>query len=1476
MLDELPRMTGALSRRIHLELQFVDVSVSAPMAENDELVGRKIRDFVLLEPLDEGGFGRVYRCRQETLGREAVVKVLHHRLRSHDVQIQRFLREAQLASLLDHPYAAHVYAFGAEKDDGLLWIAMESVHGITLKRWLRDHGPMPLKKFVPFFEHVAEVVQTAHQRGIVHRDIKPSNVMVIERAGRLLPKLLDFGVAKLLDTELLPESTPETVKWLRSVVAEKVPEEVLEKYRVGPSTATCDSSTQGGTRLTPDGASVGTPAYMAPEQWRNAVAVGPLSDVYALAVVAYEALTGRHPFQGETKAEYLALHLRDKVPLLGSGFPPALDQMFQCALAQAPGERWGSALELAAALRAASGIGDSRTDLPRIDQDVCEAWLAEAPQPLAESLSELDDAHSAHQARDIVEGLVRTLLRYLLAMTLALNGQAHEDMDDPVLLELVRVLDRRVLSVDERVRLLRLLVRRLTSPRGTHPVPELLALVTPNPDGADALDPLLPLLAATDHAVTEEAVRWQLVRMMPELARLLRRAAFVLDYVLVVPRSQVAERWAGRRCQPRTPASVSAGELIDGHPMLLDRDGRVHVDLWPLVQAVSPTEGADSELFLFDGHGGHGALLVAAPAGIERHDSIARAWVTTHVIAEIEAKARMRDQIRVAAQQWQDRARPNTLLWRGEMLAELEHWTRHTTGAAALSELETTFVASSRRAGRRGRWIRRGLVAAGMATVVGILAYRAALNERAAEQIAKQAKVEAGRQALLHGEFAEAQLLLGEAYRDGDHSPDLEFMLARALQPRLAEQARFTSASGPMWSALFSADGTRIVTTDDECARVWDAQTNQLLFTLPHAKAVYQAVYTPDGTKLVTAGGDGFVKIWNAATGTLLRELTRQDAKPRLYRMAATSHDGKLVAAIDVVGAVARVWDAVTGVPLAELRNDASEFPSLTFSSDGRWLATSGGDDVRVFDTTTWAQPLTLAARHVHSLAFDPTGPRLVTGTSDGDASIWEIPSGARLRHLREIGEPVDAVAYARNGELVVTATRDGTEQIWDARAGRLRSQGNYHRSEIRSVEFDPTSTLVLAAGADGTVVVSDVMQGMPVAVLEGPQSVVRVAHFDPSSHRVVGASRDGTARIWDATSPYRRWSSPPISDDCGFVSSLEPDRRFVAIGCWGLNTRVWDTARDRLLAELPSVTPVDGDFSSAFPAVSAAGDRAAIARGNTVEIYALPGRQLLRTITHAAAVNAVAFAPTGHDLVSGAVDGSVLATRDDREPITFPMFPDGIDAAVILADGRVVAAAGKRLRVYDPDRLALLVELEVPDRVRTLRPSPDGLRLITVASYRDKTAPMLWDLLHYQRIAQLDGHVGPVFAARFVRVGHEILTTGGDGAARLWDGATGRLLHTYRGSKRFLADATIDPDGLMVVAAGGDGMLRFWDVSNERPLWTLEAHKSHVIGVHFEGADIVTRGFGGDVSRWTLPNPEGTISKIVVLASSGASIMSR
>ncbi|HUS67895.1 MAG TPA: serine/threonine-protein kinase, partial [Kofleriaceae bacterium] len=161
--------------------------MQGPKREAAALVGRTFGEFVVREPLGSGGFGTVYRAEQPALAREAVVKVLHMRLMGSETLVQRFLREAKLASRLDHPYAAHTYAFGAEVD-GVLWIAMEYVRGTPLDRLLEAQGSIPLERFVPLIERICEVVHTAHEQGIVHRDLKPANVMVLSRAGRLLPK----------------------------------------------------------------------------------------------------------------------------------------------------------------------------------------------------------------------------------------------------------------------------------------------------------------------------------------------------------------------------------------------------------------------------------------------------------------------------------------------------------------------------------------------------------------------------------------------------------------------------------------------------------------------------------------------------------------------------------------------------------------------------------------------------------------------------------------------------------------------------------------------------------------------------------------------------------------------------------------------------------------------------------------------------------------------------------------------------------------------------------------------------------------------------------------------------------------------------------------------------------------------------------------------------------------------------------------
>jgi len=311
-----------------------------------ELFGRNLGEFLVRERLGVGGHGVVYRCEQRDLGRDAVVKVLRTRPGDY-AGTERFVREARLASQLEHPFSAHVYAFGVE-DDGVRWIAMELVPGITLGAYLKARGPMPLAEFVPFFECIAEVVHAAHERGIVHRDLKPSNVMMIESGGRLFPKLLDFGIAKIFaavggsDEEAHEDGGPD-----RAAIT------TARLRPAPPPDQTPTWSNQGTIRLTPHGAMLGSMPYMSPEQWRDPHGVGSATDIYALGCLAYEALAGCRPFVADSARGYFDCHLRAEAPSLGEGFPPGADQAIRRALSKSPEERQETGEEQG---RAADGV----------------------------------------------------------------------------------------------------------------------------------------------------------------------------------------------------------------------------------------------------------------------------------------------------------------------------------------------------------------------------------------------------------------------------------------------------------------------------------------------------------------------------------------------------------------------------------------------------------------------------------------------------------------------------------------------------------------------------------------------------------------------------------------------------------------------------------------------------------------------------------------------------------------------------------------------------------------------------------------------------------------------------------------------------------------------------------------------------------------------------------------------------------------
>ncbi|HEV2707136.1 MAG TPA: protein kinase [Pyrinomonadaceae bacterium] len=276
------------------------------------MIGTTLLNYRITEKLGAGGQGTVYKAIDERLGRTVVVKVLAPELMAREANVQRFVREAQLASSLDHPNICTIY--GLHELDGLHVIAMQYIEGRNVRE-LVDGRPLPLASAVSIATQVADALSAAHARGIIHRDIKAGNVMVTNEG---LAKVLDFGLAKLLDD--------------------------------------APGGSQTDIHLTEMGVPYGTATYAAPEQATGA-RVDHRADIFSTGVLLYEMLAGTWPFRGKTSVEVRYAVLHDTPQPISEARrddpPESLQRILDRALAKNPDARYQTMRELRDDLRAA-------------------------------------------------------------------------------------------------------------------------------------------------------------------------------------------------------------------------------------------------------------------------------------------------------------------------------------------------------------------------------------------------------------------------------------------------------------------------------------------------------------------------------------------------------------------------------------------------------------------------------------------------------------------------------------------------------------------------------------------------------------------------------------------------------------------------------------------------------------------------------------------------------------------------------------------------------------------------------------------------------------------------------------------------------------------------------------------------------------------------------------------------------------------
>ncbi|MDT5090756.1 MAG: serine/threonine protein kinase, bacterial [Mycobacterium sp.] len=261
----------------------------------------------LLSMIGEGGMGQVWRAHDSQTDRVVALKLLPHRLANDDAIKERFRRECRALAQVAEPHVIPIHDFG--DIDGRLFLNMRLINGIDLRWVISNHGPLSPERAVAVITQVADALHAVHDAGVVHRDVKPSNILLDDED---FVYLIDFGIAHDLDD---------------------------------PS-------------LTSTGQTIGTFAYIAPEAIEAGDTTDSRVDVYALACVLYESLTGREPFPGTKERNDLIAHHRFSPPprpSSGTDVPEAFDDVITKGMAKDPDDRYRSVLEFAAAARAALG-----------------------------------------------------------------------------------------------------------------------------------------------------------------------------------------------------------------------------------------------------------------------------------------------------------------------------------------------------------------------------------------------------------------------------------------------------------------------------------------------------------------------------------------------------------------------------------------------------------------------------------------------------------------------------------------------------------------------------------------------------------------------------------------------------------------------------------------------------------------------------------------------------------------------------------------------------------------------------------------------------------------------------------------------------------------------------------------------------------------------------------------------------------------
>lgn len=1015
--------------------------------------------YVPLRPHAKGGLGEVFVARDEELGREVALKAIQERLADDPTNRARFIREAEITGNLEHPGIVPIYGLG-QSADGRPYYAMRFIEGETLAAAINRfhssvepiHAPgersVALLALLRRFNDVCNAIDYAHSKGILHRDLKPSNVMLGLHGETLV---VDWGLAKFMNQDSAEPSSPGDAA---ALVTDSASDQTLP------------------------GSTVGTPAFMSPEQASGRLEdLGPRSDIYNLGATLYYLLTGQAPFDHAPAGVLLTKVQRGdfrspSAAALGP-VPPALEAICLKAMALSPSDRYATTRAIA--------------------EDI-ERWIADEPVSAQPESRLARLARWSRRHRAWVRAAAVVLLGLVVVMMIA-TGVVHRAWQRE---QAVRVASEDLaasLDLDKGIDLCEQGTTGLGMLRLAH------ALAITPPGASDLRRTILsnldawrsPLIPLREMFVHPDAI-WS-VALAPDGRTLLTGSSVMADGKLVGE----ARLWDTRTGEPRGEP-LKHGSYVNSavfHP-----DGKVIL-----------TGSADGTARLWDAatcrplgppliHGSAVQTVAFAPDG--------RSFLTVHGRSVGFWDTNTQRPLRPSLPDHPASVYPAVFSPDGAMVATgCDDGTARLWNTATCAPIGEPLTHSSG---------------------VNCLAFSPAgkiLATGDEDGIVQFWDTATQRQLLNHRAHKSEVYGLafspdGRVFATGSDDGTARFWDSSTAQALGLPMEHL----GAVTAVAFAPDGRSLATgSGDSVARTWAGPTTRpLTAKITGTDRVQALAYAPDGLTFVTADAGRTTQVRDAVT---LEPVGPPKVHKAEIRALAYSSDGNSILTGDSEG-TARLWNTADFRPIGHPLKLPGAVVALAFRPDGRAFLAAGEDTTaHLWDPYVGRRlgpPLPLESE-ITALGFSPDGQTIITAEGRSPR-LRQVTKGLATGQIQQVlrGHQgfVDCLAFSHDGRLVATGSEDGTARVWEVRTGREVGPPLPHGASVIAIAFAPDGTTLLTGCNNQTARLWSLPTGRPIGPPLKHLGRVSAVSFHPSGRFFLTGSYDRSIRRWEAPRPWR------------------------------------------------------------------------------------------------------------------------------------------------------------------------------------------------------------------------------------------------------------------------------------------------------------------------------------------------------------------